>query len=37
MDDVGLALETRGVASFHGSFQEVLAALDAKTNHRTGR
>jgi transaldolase len=37
MDDVGLALETRGVASFHGSFQEVLAALDAKTNHQPGR
>jgi transaldolase len=37
MDDVGLALETRGVASFHASFQEVLAALEAKTDHQTGR
>jgi transaldolase len=35
MDDVGLALEIHGVASFHGSFQKVLAALEAKTNPRT--
>jgi transaldolase len=37
MDDVGLGLETRGVASFHRSFQAVLAALEAKTHHRTER
>jgi transaldolase len=37
MDDVGLALEIQGVASFHGSFQKLLAALDAKTNHGTAR
>jgi transaldolase len=37
MDDVGLALETQGVASFHTSFQDVLAALDAKSRHRTER
>ena len=30
MDDVGLTLEEQGVASFHQSFQEVLAALDTK-------
>jgi len=30
MDDVGLTLEEQGVASFHASFQEVLAALDTK-------
>ena len=27
MDDVGLTLENQGVASFHESFREVLAAL----------
>jgi transaldolase len=37
MDDVRLALEAKGVASFHTSFQEVLAALDAKTSRRTDR
>jgi transaldolase len=37
MDDVGRALETQGVASFHTSFQDVLAALDAKSRHRTER
>jgi transaldolase len=30
MDDVGLTLEDQGVAGFHKSFQEVLAALAAK-------
>jgi transaldolase len=30
MDDVGAALEDRGVASFHESFAHVLAALDTK-------
>ena len=30
MDDVGLTLEDQGVASFHQSFQDVLAELDAK-------
>jgi transaldolase len=30
MDDVGLTLEERGVASFHESFAGVLEALDAK-------
>jgi transaldolase len=37
MDDVGLALESQGLESFHRAFQEVLAGLDAKTSHRTGR
>jgi transaldolase len=40
MEDVGLTLETEGVASFHKSFREVLAALHAKarqpTRHRIG-
>jgi transaldolase len=31
MDDVGLHLEDRGVAAFHASHQEVLAALAAKS------
>jgi transaldolase len=31
MDDVGLALEDQGVASFHTSFRDVLAELDAKS------
>jgi transaldolase len=35
MDDVGLALETEGVASFHKSFREVLAALDARARQPT--
>ena len=30
MDDVGLTLENEGVAGFHDSFQQVLAALDHK-------
>ena len=30
MDDVGLTLEEEGIASFHQSFQDVLASLDAK-------
>jgi transaldolase len=33
MDDVGLSLEDQGIASFHASFQDVLAALAAKTGH----
>ncbi|MGH9229461.1 MAG: transaldolase [Acidimicrobiales bacterium] len=37
MDDVGLALEAQGVASFHTSFRRVLDALDAKAGHRTER
>ena len=37
MDEVGLALESQGVASFHASFQDVLAALGAKTSRRTDR
>jgi len=37
MDDVGRTLESQGVESFHRAFQEVLAGLDAKTSHRTGR
>jgi hypothetical protein len=35
MDDVGLALETEGMASFHKSFREVLAALDARSRQPT--
>jgi transaldolase len=35
MDDVRLALETEGVASFHKSFREVLAALDATARQPT--
>jgi transaldolase len=30
MDDVGLALEDQGVASFHESFVHVLHVLEAK-------
>ncbi|HEY3015501.1 MAG TPA: transaldolase [Nocardioides sp.] len=37
MDHVGLALESQGLESFHRSFQDVLAGLEAKTSHRTGR
>ena len=37
MDDVGLTLENQGVASFHQSFQEVLAALEVKAGHLAGR
>jgi transaldolase len=36
MDAVGLALEEQGVASFHTSFQEVLAALQAKAGEPAG-
>ena len=32
MDDVGLTLESQGVASFHESFRDVLGALDAKAH-----
>jgi transaldolase len=37
MDDVGLTLENQGIASFHESYQEVLAALAAKTGHPSRR
>jgi transaldolase len=37
MDDVGLALEEQGVASFHESFQHVLSALDTKTHQLMSR
>jgi transaldolase len=37
MDDVGLTLGARGVVSFHGSLQLMLAALDAKPDHQAGR
>jgi transaldolase len=37
MDDVGLTLEAQGVASFHDSYQEVHAALAAKTDTLTHR
>ena len=37
MDDVGHNLEDMGVASFHQSFQEVLAVLDAKARRLTRR
>jgi transaldolase len=30
MDDIGSALEDQGVAGFHASYQQVLAALAAK-------
>ncbi len=33
MNDVGPTLENQGVASFHQSFQEVLATLDTKARH----
>ncbi|HKE76592.1 MAG TPA: transaldolase family protein [Acidimicrobiales bacterium] len=36
LEALGLALETRGVAGFHASFQRVLAALEAKS-YRPGR
>jgi len=32
MDDVGLTLEAQGVAGFHASYQQVLAALAAKAD-----
>ncbi len=31
--EYGQSLEDRGIAAFHASFQEVLAALAAKTDH----
>ncbi len=37
MDDVGRALEERGVAGFHESFAHVLNALDAKARQLVGR
>ena len=37
MDDVGLTLEDRGVAGFHTSYQQVLAALAAKADHLSRR
>jgi transaldolase len=37
MDDVGLALEEQGVASFHTSYQQVLAALAAKAEQLSHR
>jgi transaldolase len=37
MNDVGLTLEEKGVASFHESFQEVLAALGTKADQLTRR
>jgi transaldolase len=37
MDDVGLTLENQGVAAFHASYQQVLAALAAKAEHLSHR
>jgi len=37
MDDVGLTLEDAGVAAFHDSFQQVLAALRDKAARGAGR
>ena len=37
MENVGQTLENQGVASFHKSFQDVLAALEAKASHPPGR
>jgi transaldolase len=37
MDDVGATLEDQGVASFHDSFAQVLAALEAKASQPAGR
>jgi transaldolase len=37
MDDVGLTLENQGVASFHASYQNVLAALAAKAGQLSRR
>jgi transaldolase len=37
MDDVGLTLEDQGVASFHASYQQVLAALAAKAGQLSPR
>ena len=37
MDDVGLTLEANGVASFHESFQHMLAGLDTKAHQLSHR
>jgi transaldolase len=37
MDDVGLTLENQGVASFHASYQKVLAALTGKAGRLSRR
>jgi transaldolase len=37
MDDVGLTLEDQGVAGFHTSYEQVLAALAAKANQLSRR
>jgi transaldolase len=37
MDDVGLTLEDQGVASFHTSYREVLAALTGKAGRLSRR
>jgi transaldolase len=37
MDDVGLTLEEQGIAGFHTSYQQVLAALAAKARHLSRR
>ena len=37
LDDVGLTLEANGIASFHESFQHVLASLDAKARQLSHR
>jgi transaldolase len=37
MDDVGLTLENQGVAGFHASYQQVLAALAAKAEQLSHR
>jgi transaldolase len=37
MDDVGGTLENQGVASFHESSRQVLAALDTKASHAAAR
>jgi len=37
MDDIGLTLEDQGVAGFHNSFQQVLAALRAKAEQLSRR
>jgi transaldolase len=37
MDDIGLTLEEQGVAGFHASYQQVLAALAAKAHQLSRR
>jgi transaldolase len=37
MDDVGLTLEDHGIAGFHTSYQQVLAALAAKADELSHR